>query len=182
MQALCSPQFIFSLPKHPSSFNSTSQAVLASPCPRWTALGHTRVPAALPAAPLQSGQYIKWSSQPQPKPQRPPLCFPPTPFSTSAWRGCAALAGPQHPCSGVQRSGVQGTGEAGLGGSIWSSPREPTPRMSQFLPSCPAFPVILAKYKSVALVLISETLLNKAVSPQGLVTSGSLSAGGGGDR
>lgn len=143
MQALCSPQFIFSLPKHPSSFNSTSQAVLASPCLLWTALGHTHIPAALPAAPLQSGQYIKWSSQPQPKPQRPPSCFPPTRSAPLPGGDVPPWQGPSTPAPASRDQECRGPVRLGSVGPSGAAPESPHPGCPSFFLHVRLFPLFL---------------------------------------
>lgn len=86
----------------------------------------------------------------------------PTHSRTSAWRmGALAWAPPSTPALGF---GVQERRRPARLGSAVSSPAAPessTPKMLLFFLSCLTFPIRCAKHKSEALVLISETRLNK---------------------
>ena len=163
----------------PSFFNSVSWAGFPYRLPALDSSGLHPCPSGMTSS-CPSAWTVHYTVSPATvKPTAPIIVLTPcpTPLSASSWQmGVPAWHTTQHPCSSIRGSGVEGTSKAWLSCSIPSqAPESPTPEMSPFLLSCLTFPIRLAKYESEALALISETLLNKPISRQGLVTWEALS-------
>ena len=157
MQALCLPQFIFSLPKHPqflqlrlvgparldsSGSHPRPSGVITSSSSVWT-MHHRVIPATV-------------------KTTTPFIVLVPAHSCTAAQRmGALPWAPPSTPAPGFR---VQERRRPARLGSAVPSPATPessTPTMLPFFLSCLTFPIRRAKHKSEAPVLISETRLNK---------------------